>query len=148
MSSPSDDRAPDNRRERVRLHDLNLRIFPDSRCRAVVSVEWTKGRTFEGNADGTDTHQGRLQAGALAALRAITAVSRNRLALELRGVKAVRAFDAWVVIVLVYGQSEERRYRLLGSTAAPGGDLVRGSVLAVLDATNRTLEAHLDPEDA
>jgi hypothetical protein len=56
---------------------------------------------------------------------------------ELVGVKAIRAFDATVVIVSVANRRDGPS-RLLGSCLVEN-DPVRGAVLAVLSATNRVL---------
>ena len=64
-------------------------------------------------------------------------------ALQLVGVKAVRAFDGWVVIARLSGEGPKSQ-RLLG--AAPcetDEELPHAAVQAVLDATNRVLEGGL-----
>ena len=63
---------------------------------------------------------------------------------ELVGVKAVRAFDGWVVVVRLNAEAGGKRLQLLGSASCEGEDeLIRCAVLAVLDATNRVLERGL-----
>ena len=57
---------------------------------------------------------------------------------ELLGVKAVRAFDATVVIVSLAVQGEGRAHRVVGSYLTEN-DTARGAALAVLNATNRIL---------
>ena len=56
----------------------------------------------------------------------------------------MRALDEWLVIVSIEVDVAGRHLRLLGAEAAEGGDLVQGSVRAVLDALNRVLERYLD----
>jgi hypothetical protein len=57
---------------------------------------------------------------------------------ELLGVKAVRAFDATVVIVSLAVQGEGSGHRVVGSYLTET-DAARGAALAVLNATNRIL---------
>ena len=81
------------------------------------------------------TREGMLITGSLAILDAIKKLVGNRLDLEFRGAKAVRAFDPLAVIVAVRGQARGRRYDLFGCCAAPEKEVARGGVLAVLNAT-------------
>jgi hypothetical protein len=136
MDEPRDDPA----HRRVRFDSCEVETFPDSRCRCRVTLQWVGGGHYSGEAEGTETLQGRLRLGALACLRAAEAATNGRLVLELRGIKAVRAFDALLVIASVRGRSEEERYDLLGSATATESDgSVRGAALAILNATNRVL---------
>jgi hypothetical protein len=57
---------------------------------------------------------------------------------ELLGVKAVRAFDATVVIVSLTVSTNGSAQRVVGSYLTDD-DLARGAALAVLHATNRIL---------
>jgi hypothetical protein len=86
-------------------------------------------------------------AGVVAAVQAIEGVVGEWLRLEVRGAKAVQVFDNLLVIVALRAQAGDRRIDLIGSIVAPEDDLVRGAVLAVLDATNRVVEhyAHGTP---
>lgn len=131
------------RRERLRFDDFRLERFPNGRCKARVGLQWTQGRSFAGEAEGTQTKQGELQAAAQAALAAASESVRGEVALELRGIKAVRAFDAWVVVASVSARVDKLDIRLLGAFPVPGPDISRGAVLAVLDATNRVLQRYL-----
>jgi hypothetical protein len=131
------------RRERLRFDDFRLDRFPNGRCKARVGLQWTQGRSFTGEAEGTQTKQGELQAAAQAALAAASESVRGEVALELRGIKAVRAFDAWVVVASVSARVDKLDIRLLGAFPVPGPDISRGAVLAVLDATNRVLQRYL-----
>ncbi|MGH7520046.1 MAG: hypothetical protein ACREMI_02085 [Gemmatimonadales bacterium] len=64
-----------------------------------------------------------------------------QLTFELLGVKAVRAFDATVVIVSLSARAEQAT-RLVGSCLTET-DPPRGAALAVLNATNRLLGNYL-----
>src|SRR4030095_11049116 len=57
---------------------------------------------------------------------------------ELLGVKAVRAFDATVVIVSLAAQGEGSGHRVVGSYLTED-DAARGAALAVLNASKRLL---------
>jgi hypothetical protein len=60
------------------------------------------------------------------------------MSFELLGVKAVRAFDATVVIVSLAVHGEGKGERVVGSYLTEN-DTPRGAALAVLNATNRML---------
>jgi hypothetical protein len=132
--------SPGSSLRRVRFHSVRSETTPDSKCRIRVDVEWGQGSFVTGESEGTATREGRLIAGAAASLQAIEKVTQGILKLEFRGAKVVRAFDTSVIIVALRGNAAARRYDLIGACAAPDDDVVRGVVLAVLDATNRVLE--------
>lgn len=134
----------DQHRKRLRFDDFTLTRFPNGRCKARVQLEWTRDRVFLGEAEGTQTKQGELQACANAAIHAAAAATKDQLTFELKGVKAVRAFDAWVVVASVSAQGLGLDLRLLGAAPSPGTETGRGAVLAVLDATNRVLARFLE----
>lgn len=126
-------------RERLRFEDVLHSSAPDGRCRIGVRLEWC-GRTHQASVEGVETQHGRVRAAAGATLEATLAAAGKRVHLELVGVKAVRAFDGWVVVVRLQGEAEGKKYRLLGSASCEGDDLLtRASAHAVLDATNRLL---------
>jgi hypothetical protein len=77
---------------------------------------------------------------ALASLDTVKRMAGDAVQANLAGVKAVRAFDAWVVIASVRARAMGRDYRLLGAKACDEDELKRGSAIAVLDALNRVLE--------
>ena len=70
---------------------------------------------------------------------ALTKAVKGELRFELLGVKAVRAFDANVVIVSMALPDENAGQRLVGCFLTPDADPSRGAALAVLNATNRIL---------
>ena len=78
-----------------------------------------------------------LRVAAEAALRAIERFSDGALVFELVGIKAMRAFDANVIIVSVANHGVGPK-KLLGSCLVEK-DPTRGAVVAVLSATNRVL---------
>ena len=72
------------------------------------------------------------------AVQAIEASTEQRMTFELLGVKALRAFDATVVIVSLATQLEGEARRIVGTYLTDDGR-ERGAALAVLNATNRML---------
>lgn len=139
--------GPEAERSRLRFERFDSDTYPDGRVRVEVELEWKGGTPFRARAEGIGTLEGKTRAAAEASLEAAEAATEGRLSLELMGVKAVRAFDGWVVIVSVRGQSAHGSYSLIGSTACPDGRTTRGAAVAVLDAINRILEKYMDGED-
>jgi hypothetical protein len=130
-------------RERLRFEGVEHSAAPDGMCRIDVRLEW-RGTVLQGVVEGVDTDYGRLRSAAAATLQAILAAAAGRIDLELMGVKAVRAFDGWVVVARLQGVAEGRPYRLLGSASCENdGGLARAAALSVLDATNRLMARFL-----
>jgi hypothetical protein len=133
-----------NVRSRLRFDSLSHVRTPDGSGRVSVRLEWG-GQMFEGTVSCLETQQGIIKAASQAALTA-TLASRSGngsagLDLEVVGVKAVRAFDGWVVVTRINGSRGEERYRLLGAAPCEGEDDLPGAaVKAVLNASNRVLE--------
>lgn len=124
--------------ERLRFKDFEFQRLPSGRCRAKVVLTWADGRQFTGESEGVISQAGELRCCAAATVRALERVVQPRLGFELLGVKAVRAFDAVVVIVSLSARQETRASRLVGAYLAED-DPPRGAALAVLNATNRIL---------
>lgn len=131
------------RRERLSFEDFELSRFPNGMSRVSVRMEWTRGRSFSGESDGNQTLEGEVRAAAQAALSAAEGATNGEIDLELRGAKAMKVFDSWVVVVMVKAWAEGGPLKLLGAYPCPGEDTPRGAVMAVLDATNRLLQRHL-----
>jgi hypothetical protein len=131
------------RRERLSFEDFQLVRFPNGRSRARVRVDWTQGRSFIGEAEGNQTLEGEVRSAAEAALEAAAGATEGRVILELRGTKALKVFDAWVVVVMVRAWIDSEPLQLLGAYPCPDEDTPRGAVMAILDATNRVLRGHL-----
>jgi len=123
---------------RLRFHDFTFQRLSNGRCRSRVVLSWADGRDFVGESDGVTSQAGELRCSAQACVQAIERVVRPQLGFELLGVKAVRAFDATVVIVSLSARQEARASRLVGSYLTDD-DPPRGAALAVLNATNRIL---------
>jgi hypothetical protein len=126
------------KRERLRFTNFVYTRTPSGLCRAEVELEWLDGERVTGRAEGMTSTLGDLRICADAALRAIEAFSKGALRFELIGVKTMRAFDANIVIVSVMTPGDEPPQRLLGCHLAEQ-DPLRGAVVAILHATNRTL---------
>lgn len=124
--------------ERLRFSEFALERLPNGRCRSRVVLTWRESERFAGDAEGLASPAGELRCAALATVNALTESVRGQVTFELLGVKAVRAFDATVVIVSLAVQGEERGQRVVGSCLADA-DLGRGAAVAVLHATNRIL---------
>jgi hypothetical protein len=126
-------------RERLRFVDFELRRLQNGRCRARVVLAWRPEEQFIGSAEELGSQAGELRCAAQASLGAIERAIASEVNFELLGVKAVRAFDATVVIVSLTSRDQAARAsRLVGSCITD--DLsARGAALAVLNATNRVL---------
>ncbi len=124
--------------ERLRFQDFSFQRLANGRCQAQVVLGWADGRRFVGDSEGITSQAGELRCSASAAVRALERVVEPKMGFELLGVKAVRAFDATVVIVSLSARAEARASRLVGSYLTET-DPPRGAALAVLNATNRIL---------
>jgi len=124
--------------ERLRFEDFAFDRLANGRCRAKVVLTWADGRQFVGEAEGVISQAGELRCCAEATVRALERIVQPKMGFELVGVKAVRAFDAVVVIVSLSARQESRSSRLVGAYLAEA-DPPRGAALAVLNATNRIL---------
>jgi hypothetical protein len=131
-------------RSRLRFDSLEHVTTPDGSGRVSVRLEWG-GEAYEGTVSCLETQQGVLkaasQAALIATLKSSLAMHDTPIDLEVVGVKAVRAFDGWVVVTRVNGRAGADSYRLLG--AAPceqEEDLPAAAVKAVLNASNRVIE--------
>ncbi len=102
-------------------------------CRVTLKSD---GDSFEGEAEGPDFSQSRLDVAGKAVLQALNSATLEDVSLRLEGVKRVDTFDRDLVIAVVQGQERRR------SVTLPGISLVSDSpeeaaVLACLQATNR-----------
>jgi hypothetical protein len=126
------------KRERLRFSAFRFVRTPSGLCTAEVELEWVDGVTVVGRASGQSSPMGDLRVAAEAALKALESFAGGALTFELAGIKALRAFDANIVIVAVGLRKGEGPQRLLGAYLAES-DPVRAAVVAVLNATNRLL---------
>jgi hypothetical protein len=136
-----------NGRSRLRFDSLEQVTTPDGSGRVAVRLEW-HGDMFEGEVPCLQTQQGILRAAAQSTVVATLASTHDagstNIQLDVVGVKAVRAFDGWVVVARINGTAGSETYRLLG--AAPcerEEDLPAAAVKAVLNASNRVLEQRI-----
>jgi hypothetical protein len=126
------------RRERLRLTRVESTRSPTGQCVVEVELEFIEGQRVVGRSQGQASNAGELRIAALAAIAALEKFANGELAFELTGIKGLRAFDANIVIVSLAMKDRAGPQRLLGSYLADT-DLVRSSVIAVLNATNRVL---------
>jgi hypothetical protein len=131
----SDEPAP-TPPERLRFADFTLDKLPTGRCKARVTLTWQGEQRFEGVAEGLTSPAGELRCAAEACVIALTEAVEGKVKFDLLGVKAVRAFDATVVIVSLATQGGEVRRRIVGSVLTEE-DVSRAAALAVMNATNR-----------
>jgi hypothetical protein len=124
--------------QRLRFQGFEFQRLSNGRCRARVQLAWSDGRLFHGESEGMTSQAGELRCSALAAVQALEHVTEPAIHFELLGVKAVRAFDATVVIVSLSAREPQGARRLVGSYLTDE-DAPRGAALAVLNATNRTM---------
>ncbi len=130
--------APSTLPDRVKFTGFLLERLPSGRCRARVVLTWMDSEEFVGEAEGLSSQAGELRCAAEACVTALTRSVKNEIRLELLGVKAVRAFDANLVIVSLALPKETAGQRLVGCCLTDE-DPPRGAALAVLNATNRLL---------
>ena len=128
--------------ERLRFQDFTFERLANGRCRARVVLSWVDGRQFVGESEGIVSQAGELRCSAHATVRALERVAQPKVGFEVLGVKAVRAFDATVVIVSLAARVDSTTSRLVGSYLTDK-DPPRGAALAVLNATNRVLGNHV-----
>src|ERR671912_3043647 len=124
--------------ERLRFAEFTLDRLPNGRCRARVGLTWKDSEQFTGEGEGLASQAGELRCAAQACVVALGQAVQGGMSFELLGVKAVRAFDATVVIVSLAVHGEGNGERVVGSYLTEN-DTPRGAALAVLNATNRIL---------
>lgn len=124
--------------DRLRFDAFTLERLPSGNCRARVELSWQGTQRWSGHADGLSTAAGELRCSAMACVEALHRATDSSIAFELLGVKAVRAFDATVVIVSLAAPGQASGQRMVGSCLSDE-DVNRGAALAVLNATNRLL---------
>ncbi|HEX5385878.1 MAG TPA: hypothetical protein VFW66_04180 [Gemmatimonadales bacterium] len=124
--------------ERLRFAEFNLDRLSNGRCRAHVGLTWRDSEQFSGECEGVASQAGELRCAAQACVNALGQAVAGGIGFELLGVKAVRAFDATVLIVSLAIQQDSGGQRVVGSYLTES-DPGRGAALAVLNATNRIL---------
>lgn len=133
LEAPTDS-AP--RRERLRFTTFSFKRSQSAYCTAFTELEWKDGERYAGRAEGVSNPVSDLRLAVEATLRALGEFVKDSMTFELLGVKALRVFDANVVIVSVLAKSGSTEHRLLGCHLADE-DVLRSAALATLQATNR-----------
>jgi hypothetical protein len=123
---------------RLRFAEFRIDRLPSGRCSARVLLTGPSGARYEGDAQGLSSQAGELRCAAQACIGALTQSVQGELSFECLGVKAIRAFDATVVIVSLATHGEGAPKRVVGSVLTEE-DPTRAAALAVLNATNRLL---------
>lgn len=136
-----------NVRSRLRFEGLEHEVTPDGSGIVSVKLEWG-GQTYEGSMPCLETLQGVIKAASQATLTATLASApahrADGIRLEVVGVKAVRAFDGWVVVTRINGTAGNERLRLLGAAPCEAEEeLPNAAVKAVLNASNRVMEQQI-----
>ena len=134
MTTPPPSSPPD----RLRFAEFVLDRLPTGRCKARVVLTWQGEEHFEGVSEGLSSQAGELRCSAQACVTALTEAVEGKIKFDLLGVKAVRAFDATVVIVSLATHGAEIRRRIVGSVLTED-DVSRAAALAVMNATNRLM---------
>jgi hypothetical protein len=142
--------TPTNVRSRLRFDGLDHEVTPDGSGIVSVRLEWG-GHMYQGSMPCLETMQGILKAASQATLTATLASTKgdrsDGMRLEVVGVKAVRAFDGWVVVTRINGTHGDERLRLLGAAPCEAEeDLPNAAVKAVLNASNRVMEQQISRE--
>src|SRR5688572_31505197 len=95
--------------ERLRFAEFTLDRLANGRCRARVGLTWKESEQFTGESEGLASQAGELRCAAQACVIALGQAVEGGLGFELLGVKAVRAFDATVVIVSLAADRKSTR---------------------------------------
>jgi len=128
---------------RIRFDGAVRTPTPDGRETITVHLTWD-GELHEGEASGVQTREGDIRTSALATLAATRKVlAGDGPELDLIGVKALRAFDAFVVIVSVDVRDADTRRKVIGARTGAEPTLIDAAATATLDALNRLLETYL-----
>ncbi len=127
--------------ERLKFRDFSLERTPSGRVTCQVRLSYGED-IVTGSASGTSSPAGDMRLGAEAALHALESFTEGVIKFELLGVKAVRAFDSNVVIVVIRQHGQEGHERMLGCYLTDD-DQARGASFAVLNATNRAISAYI-----
>ena len=127
---------------RIRFIGLGVSRASSGRCRATVTLERIDGQLVDGAADVEVSAAGDLRGAATATLEALHRAAGTHHRFALLGVKSVRAFDRHVMLVQIgvtFADGAGGTQTPLVGSAFADGDLMRATVLAVLNATNRVL---------
>jgi hypothetical protein len=114
--------------------------------RITVTVEWG-GEQYEGEAIGADLPRARLEATALATLRAIertivALLGEGEVALSVDGVKQVEAFDGQFVLVAIHA-IHGRSITALAGAAAVEDTVDRAVIMGTLQAADRWVRGRI-----
>ncbi len=149
MADPQEQRSEFSRvatseEERLRFVSLSFDDLPGTGCRAKVSLAGKTGRTAVGVCEGRPSLVGKFRSAAGATAEAIErAVEATPGSFEILDLRRVKAFDTTAVIVAVAVRYGEKVERMVGFCVVDPDDPTRAAPLAVLNGTNRFVEAVL-----
>lgn len=123
-------------RHRVRFVGVERQALPDGTVQMRVSLEW-QGEMFRGEDVGESGRPIEMRTAAVAAVKAVEALSRMELGLRMIGIKQIRAFDQEITVVSMLRPGKPSQ-RLVGAVLA-SPDFARTAALAVLNGLNRVL---------
>ena len=119
----------------VRFLSATIKNTAPDKCVVKVEVR-APNQTCSGTAEGGSDEAGQLHSAALATSEALAALGHK---VELDDVAALSILGDWCVAVRVIADHEGERRKLMGFCVA-GTDVLKATVLALLNATNRFLE--------
>jgi len=119
----------------VRFLSATVQNNGPDRCMVEVEI-LAPNQTCRASAEGGCDEAAQLHSAALATNAALAILGH---AVELDDVAAVNILGDWCVAARVIAQHEGERRKLMGFCVA-GNDVLKATVLAVLNATNRFLE--------
>ena len=144
--------GPSLRESRILFHSHRLETERANQVRHRVEIEW-HGEPYVGEATAADLPRPKLEAVALATLRAIElalqdkleGTDRSTVTMSLEGVKVVDAFDRKFVLVAVHAMAGRHVARLAGTTVSDEATTDRAAILATLQATDRWVRGNAKP---
>lgn len=145
---PSHDASIDPNEPVRRLRLVACRTERIAGGNSAVTVEFQvpgSETTFASRASGTASPSGDLRLAAVATVSAVTRATNGSFTAEVIGAKALRAFDATIVVVALLADVEGKTRHLVGA-AVVQDDLGSSVALATLHAVNRLVAPLLATE--
>ena len=125
---------------RIKFVGAQLQRLSDNQCLARVQLQQAGSGSYVGTAVGASPDDEGLCATAKATAAALMQAMGRDHSLEVHDVKLFHAFGQSAVLVELGAKQQERNQEVMGFCVA-GGDPTRATALAVLNATNRVLDA-------
>ena len=125
---------------RIKFVGAQLQRLSGNQCLARVQLQQAESGSYVGTAVGASPDDEGLRATAKATAAALMQAMGRDHSLEVHDVKLFHAFGQSAVLVELGAKQQERNQEVMGFCVA-GGDPTRAAALAVLNATNRVLDA-------